>query len=81
MHSGICHDKCGRRRNELAPPTQGTDMSRYAAYADDYYVNLNLNTEMELPQTRETVLHFFEQLQKVCNRGFACKSVGPAKSF
>lgn len=39
-------------------------MSRYAAYADDYYVNLNLNTEMELPQTRESVLHFFEQLQK-----------------
>ena len=39
-------------------------MSRYASYADDYYVNLNLNTEMDLPQTRETVLHFFEQLQK-----------------
>lgn len=39
-------------------------MRRYDAYSDDYYVNLNLNTEMELPQTRETVLHFFEQLQK-----------------
>lgn len=39
-------------------------MSRYAAISDDFYVNLNLNTEMELPQTRETVLHFFERLQK-----------------
>jgi hypothetical protein len=39
-------------------------MSRYAAISDDFYVNLNLNTEMELPQTRETVLHFFERIQK-----------------
>jgi len=37
---------------------------RYHAYCDDYYVNMNLNTEMELPQTRETVLHFFEQVKK-----------------
>src|SRR5690606_18980276 len=33
-------------------------------YSDDYYVNMNLNTEMDLPQNRETVLHFFEQVQK-----------------
>lgn len=39
-------------------------MMRYDGYADDYYLNMNLNTEMELPQTRETVLHFFEQLQR-----------------
>ncbi len=39
-------------------------MSRYAEHSDDYYVNLNLNTEMDLPQSRETVLHFFERLQK-----------------
>jgi hypothetical protein len=32
--------------------------------ADDYYVNLHLNTEMELPNSRETVLHFFEQMKK-----------------
>jgi hypothetical protein len=38
--------------------------SRYHAYCDDYYVNMNLNTEMELPQTRDTVLHFFEQVKK-----------------
>lgn len=40
-------------------------MSRFEAVADDYYVNLNLNTEMELPQGRESVLHYFEQLQKL----------------
>ncbi|MDX1948155.1 MAG: hypothetical protein SFU86_22385 [Pirellulaceae bacterium] len=39
-------------------------MGRYQSYTDDYYVNLNLNTEMELPQSRDTVLHFFEQLKK-----------------
>lgn len=39
-------------------------MTQYSEYSDDYYVNLNLNTEMDLPQSRETVLHFFEQLQK-----------------
>src|SRR5205085_11919712 len=38
--------------------------SRYHTYCDDYYVNMNLNTEMDLPQTRDTVLHFFEQVKK-----------------
>ena len=32
--------------------------------ADDFYVNVNLNTELELPQGRENVMHYFEQLQK-----------------
>ena len=40
-------------------------MKRYDSYSDDYYLNLNLNTEMELPQSRETVLHYFEQLRKI----------------
>ena len=39
-------------------------MSRYRSFSDDYYVNMNLNTEMDLPQNRETLLHFFEQVQK-----------------
>lgn len=39
-------------------------MNAYQSLADDYYVNMNLSTEMELPSNRETVLHFFEQLQK-----------------
>ena len=37
---------------------------RYGDFADDFYVNFNLNTEMELPTQRETVLGFFERLQK-----------------
>ena len=39
-------------------------MNRFNSYSDDYYINMNLNTEMDLPQSRETVLHFFEQIQK-----------------
>ncbi len=39
-------------------------MHRYMTYSDDFYVNMNLNTEMDLPQSRETILHFFEQVQK-----------------
>ncbi len=39
-------------------------MSHYASLSDDYYINLNLHTEMDLPQSRETVLHYFEQFQK-----------------
>jgi len=39
-------------------------MNRYTSCSDDYYVNVNLNTEMDLPQSRETVLHFFEQIRK-----------------
>lgn len=39
-------------------------MNRYGAYCDDTYVNMHLTTEMDLPQNRESVLHFFEQVQK-----------------
>src|SRR4029077_18160634 len=39
-------------------------MNRYVCDADDFYVNVNLNTEMELPNNRDTVLHFFEQMKK-----------------
>jgi hypothetical protein len=39
-------------------------MQNYDEFSDDYYVNMTLNTEMDLPQNRETVLHFFEQVRK-----------------
>ena len=39
-------------------------MDHYQSFSDDYYINMNLNTEMDLPQSRETVLHYFEQIQK-----------------
>ena len=39
-------------------------MMQYGSLCDDFYVNMNLGTEMELPANRETVLHFFERVQK-----------------
>lgn len=39
-------------------------MNRYGSVSDDFYINMNLNTEMDLPQSRDTVLHFFEQIRK-----------------
>jgi hypothetical protein len=39
-------------------------MSEYGAFSDDFYLNMNLSTEMELPQSRESVLHFFEQIRR-----------------
>lgn len=39
-------------------------MTIYGTLSDDFYSNLNLNTEMQLPNTRETILSFFERVQK-----------------
>ena len=39
-------------------------MYQYSSLADDFYLNMNLNTEMQLPTSRETVLQFFERIQK-----------------
>jgi hypothetical protein len=39
-------------------------MSEYGTFSDDHYLNMNLGTELDLPQNRDTVLHFFEQLQR-----------------
>lgn len=36
----------------------------YASISDDFFVNLNVQTTMKLPTSRETVLHFFEAMQK-----------------
>lgn len=39
-------------------------MDSFLNDSDDFYINLNLNTEMELPTARDTVLHYFEQMKK-----------------
>jgi hypothetical protein len=39
-------------------------MLDFASLSDDHYVNINLGTEMDLPTQRETILHFFERIQK-----------------
>lgn len=40
-------------------------MNPYASLCDDFYLYCYLNTEMELPQSRDTLLHFFERISKV----------------
>ncbi len=53
-------------------------MTPYASLADDFYINMNLSTEMELPTSRETILHFFERVQKnyPSMRNFYCRERG-----
>jgi hypothetical protein len=53
-------------------------MHRYSALSDDFYVNMNLSTEMELSSNRETVLHYFEQIRKKFPemRNFYCREKG-----
>jgi hypothetical protein len=36
----------------------------YASFCQDFYINMRLNTQLSLPHNRETVLHFFERVQK-----------------
>lgn len=36
----------------------------YSAFCQDFYVNMRLGSQMPLPHQRDTVLHFFEQIQK-----------------
>ncbi|MCA9038952.1 MAG: hypothetical protein KDA65_01255 [Planctomycetaceae bacterium] len=39
-------------------------MHPYGSLADDFYTNMILNTEMELPAGRDTILGFCERIQK-----------------
>src|SRR5262245_23972597 len=39
-------------------------MNPYSSFCDDFGVYVYLNTKMELPTGRETVLHFFDTVQK-----------------
>ena len=39
-------------------------MSQFQDVCNEHYINLNLTTETQLPQQRESVMHFFEQLRK-----------------
>ena len=39
-------------------------MNQFQDVCDEHYINLNLTTETQLPQQRESVMHFFEQLRK-----------------
>ena len=53
-----------RLRHRRLPLEPFQDMTPYASLADDFYVNMNLATEIELPAQRETILQYFERVQK-----------------
>lgn len=36
----------------------------YSAFCEDFYVNMRLGSQLALPHGRETLLHFFERVQK-----------------
>ena len=36
----------------------------YAAFCEDFYVNMRLGSQLALPHNRETLLHLFERVQK-----------------
>ncbi len=39
-------------------------MHRFGSCCDDFYLNMTLNTELELNGSRESVIHYFEQVRK-----------------
>lgn len=39
-------------------------MTPFSALCDDFYLSAYLNTELELPRSRDTVIHYFEQIAK-----------------
>jgi hypothetical protein len=55
-----------------------SQMIPYASLADDHFINVNLNTEMPLPNSRETVLDFFGRVQKAypAMRNFYTRETG-----
>ena len=65
LHSAGCL-RLGRTRLRAGVPRvfRITRMNGYNSDADEFYVNVHLNTQMELPSNRDTVLHFFEQMKK-----------------
>jgi len=36
----------------------------YGSFCDDFYLDMHVNTELDLPNNRDTVLAFFERLQR-----------------
>ena len=36
----------------------------FGAFCEDFYVNMRLGSQLQLPHNRETLLHFFERIQK-----------------
>ena len=53
-------------------------MNAYTSLCDDFGIYVYLNTKMQLPSGRETVLHFFDSLQKTFPQmtDFDCRDNG-----
>ena len=47
----------------------------FAAFCEDFYVNMRLGSQLALPHSRETLLHFFERIQKAFNIAHAARNV------
>ncbi len=43
---------------------KGIRMNPYSEVAEDFYINMQLQTATDLPQQREALVHFFEQVQR-----------------
>jgi len=41
-----------------------TTLNSYGSLCDDFYLDMYINTELELPTQRDTILAFFERIQK-----------------
>lgn len=39
-------------------------LNHYSQYVEDFYINMTLYTEMELPGDRQSILHFFDRISK-----------------
>ena len=54
----------GYEKQEYSTSAICRDMTDYKSVCDDFFVNVNLNTEMEIGGSRETVMHHFEQVRR-----------------
>src|SRR6516225_8765065 len=63
---------------EIRPGVEEPTMNPYSTLCDDFGVYVYMNTKMELPRRRETVLHFFDSLQKTFPKmtDFECRETG-----
>src|SRR6266487_449734 len=59
-NSSRCGDVSG-----INGPRVGAVMSNpFGAFCEDFYINMRLGSQMNLPHARETVLHLFETVRK-----------------
>src|SRR3954467_6285414 len=55
---------CIREAIRAIPGTEESKMNPYSSLCDDFGVYVYVNTKMDLPTGRETILHFFDRVRK-----------------